>query len=193
MAKIEVILGYDFIREAQLAISCDHVFFSSALNHKDNFECSVLVANEYFSVPFRSVLRVPFGVRSARGGPVPWGQCFVCGQAHDKQGMWDSLGKVDNQGNIFSVVVNSTYFDQIYRRNDLLGFADPVSEAWLVEHENMEDQVAGIVSQFENEPPDPDRGSVKNSLSPEDKAALLEKKSTRPAKILHQTLDLVRS
>ena len=28
MAKTEVILGYDFIREGQLAISCDHVFFS---------------------------------------------------------------------------------------------------------------------------------------------------------------------
>ena len=37
MAKTEVILGYDFIREAKLAISCDHMFFSSALNHKDNF------------------------------------------------------------------------------------------------------------------------------------------------------------
>ena len=27
MAKTEAILGYDFIREAQLAISCNHVFF----------------------------------------------------------------------------------------------------------------------------------------------------------------------
>ena len=175
MAKTEVILGHDFIREAQLAISCDHVFFSSALNHRDNFECSVLVAHEDFSVPFRSVLRVPVGVRSARGGPVPQGHCFVYGQAHDKLGVWDSLGRVDNQGNIFSVVVNATDFDQVYRRNDLLGSAGPVSETWLVEHENMEEQVAGIVSQFENEPPDPVRGSVKNSLSPEDKAALLEK------------------
>ena len=73
MAKTEVTLGYDFIREAQLAISCDHVFFSSALNHKDNLECSVLVANEDFSVPLRSVIRVPVGVCSARGGPVPLG------------------------------------------------------------------------------------------------------------------------
>ena len=175
MAKTEVILGYDFIREAQLAISCDHVFFSSALNHRDNLECSVLVANVDFSVPLCSVIRVPVGVRSARGGPVPLGQCFVFGQAHDRLGVWDSLAKVDNQGNLFSVVVNATDFDQIYRRNDLLGFADPVSEAWLDEHVNVEEQVAGIVSQFENEPPDPVRGSVKNSLLAEDKAALLEK------------------
>ena len=168
-------MGYDFIREAQLAISCDHVFFSSALNLRDNFECSVLVANEDFSVPFRSVLRVPVGVWSARGNPVPLEQCFVSGQAHDRLGVWDSFGRVDDRGNIFSVDVNATDFDQVYRRNDLLGFADPVSETWLVEHGNTEEQVAGIVSQFENEPPDPVRGSVKNSLSPEDKAALLEK------------------
>ena len=84
MAKTEAILGYDFIREAQLAISCDHVLFSIALNHKDNFEFSVLVANGDFSVPFRSVIRVPVGVCSARGSPVSPGLCFVSGQAHDK-------------------------------------------------------------------------------------------------------------
>ena len=126
-------------------------------------------------MPLRSVIRVPVGVRSARGCPGPPGQCFVSGQAHDRLGVWDSLAKVDNQGNLFSVVVNATDFDQIYRRNDLLGFADPMSEAWLEEHGNVEEQVAGIVSQFENEPPDPVQGSVKNSLSSEDKAALLEK------------------
>ena len=73
MARTEAILGYDFIREAQLVISCDHVFFSSALNHKDNLECSESVATEDFSVPFCSVLCVPVGVCSARGGPVPPG------------------------------------------------------------------------------------------------------------------------
>ena len=62
------------------------------------------------------------------------------------------------------MVVNPTDFDQIYRKNDLLGFADPVPESWLDKHKNVEEQVAGIVSHFENEPPDPVRGSVKNSL-----------------------------
>ena len=62
------------------------------------------------------------------------------------------------------MVVNPTDFDQIYRKNDLLGFADPVPESWLDEHKTVEEQMAGIVSQFKNEPPDPVRGSVKNSL-----------------------------
>ena len=73
------------------------------------------------------------------------------------------------------MVVNATDPDQIYRKNDLMGFADPVSESWLDEHQSVEGQVAGIVSQFENEPPDPVRGPVKNSLLAEDKGDLLEK------------------
>ena len=112
MTKTKAILGYDFIREAQLVISCDHVFFSSALNQKDNWECSVLVATEDFKIAFRSVLHVPVGVRSTRGGPVPPGTCFVSGQAHDELGIWDSLSKVDNQGKGFSVVFNATYFNR---------------------------------------------------------------------------------
>ena len=175
MAKTEAILGYDFIREAQLVISCDHVFFSSALNQKDNLECSMLVATEDFSVPFRLVLRVPVGVRSARGSPVPSGRCFVSGQAHDKLGIWDSLPRVDNQGKVFCVVVNATDFDQVYRKNDLMGLAEPVSESWLIDHDDVEEQVAGIVSQFKNEPSEPVQGPVKKFLLAEDKEALLEK------------------
>ena len=74
-----------------------------------------------FGIPFRSVIRVPVGVRSARGSPVSPGQCFVSGQAHDKLGVWDSFSRVNDQGNVFSVVVNTTEFDQVYRKNDLLG------------------------------------------------------------------------
>ena len=158
-----------------MAISCDHVFCCSALNHKDILECLVWVATEDFSVPVRSVLRVPVSVRSARGGPVPPGICFVSGQAHDKVGVWDSLSQIDNQGKVFSVVVNATDFDQVYQKNDLMGFADPVLESWIIEHGNVEGQVAGRVSQFENESYEPVRGPVRNSLSAEDKEALLEK------------------
>ena len=61
----------------------------------------MLLANEDFSVPFRSVIRVPVGVRSARGSPVPLGLCFVSGQAHDKLGVRDSLSRVNDQGNVF--------------------------------------------------------------------------------------------
>ena len=81
------------------------------------------------------------------------------------------MSRVDEQGKVFSVVVNATDFDQVYRKNDLMWFA----ESWIFEYEDVEEQVAGIVSQFENEPSKPVRGPVRNSLSAEDKEALLEK------------------
>lgn len=56
MAKTEVILGYDFVSEAQLVISCERVFFHFALNQQNNLECSVLMASEDIKVPFRSAL-----------------------------------------------------------------------------------------------------------------------------------------
>ena len=67
-AKSEVILGYDFIRESQLVISCDHIFFHSALNQQENLECSVSMALKDMKIPFRSVLRVHVRVCLARGG-----------------------------------------------------------------------------------------------------------------------------
>lgn len=81
MAKIEAILGYDFIGEAQLVISCDHVFFHSALNHQDNMDCSVLIASEDVKIPFLSVLRIPLKVCSARGRKLLPGSIAVSGQA----------------------------------------------------------------------------------------------------------------
>ena len=65
VAKTEIILGYDFIREAQLVISCNHIFLNSALNKQDNLEYSILMTSEDMKIPFHSVK-----VCWAWGGPL---------------------------------------------------------------------------------------------------------------------------
>ena len=90
------------------------------------------------------------------------------------------------------MVVNSTDSDRDFRRDDMMGFAEPVDHSRVEEHKNVEAQVAGIASQFENEPAEPGRGPSHTSLSPEDKEALLEKLVIRdPPKFFEKCKNLL--
>ena len=121
LSKCEAILGIDFICETQLCISGDNVFFNN-LSVSDNIQCSVISAIEDIKIPPRSVLRVPVSVRSAGGKKIVKGTYGMCTTAFDKLGVWDSLNKVDYDGNIFAVVTNSLDDEQIYKKNEMLGF-----------------------------------------------------------------------
>ena len=53
LSKCEATLGIDFIRETQLCISGDNVFFNN-LSVPDNIQCSVISAKEDIKIPPRS-------------------------------------------------------------------------------------------------------------------------------------------
>ena len=92
----------------------------------DNIQCSVISAIEDIKIPPGSVLRIPVSVRSARGKKIVKGTYGICATAFDKLGVWHSLNKVDYDGNIFAVVTNSLDDEQIYRKNETLGFFQPI-------------------------------------------------------------------
>ena len=76
------------IRETQLCISGDHLFYQK-LPFMDNVEYSVLTATEALTVPPLSVIRVPIKVKSARGKNILAGSYGICSTAHDKLRVWD--------------------------------------------------------------------------------------------------------
>lgn len=98
--------------------------------------------------PVALVVRIPLKVCSARGRKLLPGSNVVLEQAHDRLGVRDSLSLVDEHGRVSSVVVNSTDFDKD-----------------VEEYDEVEAQVAGIVSQLDNKPCEPERGPSRNSLS----------------------------
>ena len=108
LSKCKAIFGIDFIRETQLCIIGNNVFFNN-LSVPDNIQCSVISAIEYIKI----VLRIPVSMRSARGKKIVKGTYGICA-AFDKLGVWDSLNKVDYDSNIFAVITNSLDDEQIY-------------------------------------------------------------------------------
>ena len=66
LAKQHAILGMDFVREQQLCIEADHMFFKK-FPLKESVSCSTLTAPEDFSVSTRTTaLRTELFVRTAR-------------------------------------------------------------------------------------------------------------------------------
>ena len=76
ISKCAGIFGIDFIRETQLCISGDHLFFQK-LPFMDNVECSVLTATEALTIPPLLVIQVPVKVKSARGKKLPAGTVLL--------------------------------------------------------------------------------------------------------------------
>ena len=147
LSKCEAILGIDFIRETQLCICGDNVFFNN-LSVSDNIQCSVISAIEDIKIPPRSVLRVPVSVRTARGKIIVKGTYGICATAFDKLGVWDSLNKVDYDGNIFAVVTNGHDDEQVYKKNEMLGFFQPIHDKDGEVHGISEPQIDEVFSDF---------------------------------------------
>ena len=99
LAKQHAILGMDFVREQQLCIEADNVFFKK-FPLEESVSCSTLTAPEDFSVSTRTVLRTELFVRTAHGTPIPSGTSGVSSTAWDEVGVWDTLNTVDSCGTV---------------------------------------------------------------------------------------------
>ena len=64
--RTQAILGIDFVREQQLVIDVDHVFFKN-LPKPEQAMCATLRAPRDFGIASRTVLRTELTVHSARG------------------------------------------------------------------------------------------------------------------------------
>ena len=124
LSKCETILEIDFIKETQLCISGNNVFFTN-LFVSDNIQCSVITAIEDFSP--RSILRIPVSVRSARGKKIVKVTYGICATAFDKLGLWGSLNEVDYEGNIFAAQLMRTQGCEL---NNKTWLTHELSDAW---------------------------------------------------------------
>ena len=170
-SKCEGIFGIDFIRETQLCISGDHLFYQK-LPFMDNIKCSVLTATEALTVPPLSVIRVPVKVKSARGKKILSGTYGIYSTAHNRLGVWDSLNRVNQDAIIFSVLTNTTNDEQFYKTGDIVGFFQPVPEEDIVEHGLPEARIDEMFSDFSREPKDPIPGASSEKLTDEDRKFL---------------------
>ena len=159
LSKCEAILGINFIRETQLCISGNNVFFNN-ISVSDNIQCSVITAIDDIKIPPLPVLRNLVSVRSAT--------------AFDKLGVWDSLIKVDYDVNIFAVVTNGLDDEQDYKKNEMLGFFQPIHDEDVKVHRILEARIDEVFPDFSREPINPQTGPSRKPLSEEDKKILLE-------------------
>ena len=164
LSKCETILEIDFIKETQLCISGNNVFFTN-LFVSDNIQCSVITAIEDFSP--RSILRIPVSVRSARGKKIVKVTYGICATAFDKLGLWGSLNEVDYEGNIFAVVANGLDDEQVYKKNEMLGFFQPIHDEDVIVYGMPEARICEFFSDFSRDPVNPHVGPLQEPLSEE--------------------------
>ena len=185
LSKCAGILGIDFIRESQLCISTDHVFYSN-LPASDNMACCVLTAIKDLTVPARSVLKIPAKVKSARGKKMLCGTFGISNMAHDRLGVWDSLSKVESEARVFSVFTNALQDGQFFKQGEIIGFFQPIQEEGVLEHGLPEARLDEVFSDFSREPKDPEVGPSGVSLSEEERRFLSENLSVKaPMEFLH--------
>ena len=201
LSKCAYILGIDFIRDSQLCISADHVFFSN-LPATGNMMCSVLTPVEDWTVPARSVIRIPVKVKSARDKKMPWGTFGISTMAHDdRQGVRDSWSKVDSEARVFSVFANALQHDQFFKQGEIVRFFQPVQgedimehdlpEAWIDEH-GLPEAWIDIFSDLSREAKDPKVGPSASPLSEEERRFLSEIVDIKaPLEILHRYQQLI--
>ena len=81
--RTQAILGIDFVREQQLVIDVDHVFFKN-LPKPEQAMCATLRAPRDFGISPRTVLRTELNVQSARGEFFIPKLCGIASSAIDK-------------------------------------------------------------------------------------------------------------
>lgn len=80
----------------------------------NNIQCSVILAIEDSKIPPCSVLRIPVSVRS-HGKKIVKGTYDICTSAFDQLEVWESVNKVDYEGNIFAFITNGFQDEQSIR------------------------------------------------------------------------------
>ena len=172
LSKSQAILGIDFIREQQMVISSDHIFFQN-LSPKDDYRCASLCATSDFTIPARSVNRKSFAVRSATGVIFQPGVSGVCSSSSDSLGVWDTFNETNSDGEVISVITNVTNEDIFVRQGTTLGEFTPLSASDLAQCRS-EENVDAIFSDFSKEPKEPQSGPAKEPLTEEGRKFLLD-------------------
>ena len=140
------IFGIDFIREQQLVVAGDDLFFRCIPTPKWN-ALATLSAPERLHVPASTVMRSRLNVRDLHMNKLPVGTTGVAKPARDKLGVWEAR-ECDWHGQISAVVVNTTDRDKYFDPNEALGFFDPITKEAL----NHGMSVDALLSQFVSEP-----------------------------------------
>ena len=172
LARTMAILGIDFIREQQMVIDADHVFFKS-LPKNEQFQCATLRASRDFGVSPRTVMRIDLSVSNALGTPLDPGIFGVSGSAFDQVGVWDTLNEVDRYGTVCTVVTNTSSEEVIFRRGEIVGFFSPLSDN-AMRQGLSEAKIDAIFNDFSKEPKEPHKGPALEDLSEEGRKYLNE-------------------
>ena len=107
--------------------------------------------------------------------------------AHDRLGVWDSLGKVDSEARVFSVFTNALQDNKFFKQGEIVGFFQPIQEEDVLEHGLPEARLDEVFSDFSREPKDPEVGLSVVPLSEEERILLSENLSIKaPMEFLHR-------
>jgi len=167
LSKAQAILGIDFIKEQQMVISPDNVFFQN-LSPRDVYKCSSICVLEDISIPARSVNRRSFAVRSATGQTLRPGITGICSSSSDTLGVWDTCGKTDNEGNVVTVITNITDEDLFMKKGTVVGHFNPLTSSDL-KASRTEESIDAIFSDFSREPKEPYTGPAREPLTDKDR------------------------
>ena len=166
LAQRKAILGIDFIRETQMVIEPDHIFFKE-MPETSNRELATLRATSDFTLQARTALRTELAAKTARGEMIPWGVSGVSATAERDVGLWDTLDTVDQFGNVCSIVTNITDDPISYLKGEIVGFFQPLSQE-DIENGVSEKSIDSIFNNFSKEPEEPYLGKAKTDLSKEE-------------------------
>ena len=128
--RSQAILGIYFVREQQLVIDLDHVFFKN-LPKNEQAMCATLRAPRDFGISPRTVLRTELSVHAARGETLIPELFGIASSAIDEVRVWDTFNKVAGKGCICTVVTNMSDEEIILRRGAVVGFFTPLSASQM--------------------------------------------------------------
>ena len=164
-----IILGVDFIREQQLMISADHVFFQN-LPEESQVSLLTLSPAADMVIPARTMMRVSVSPKTHTGRRLAEGTQVAAYTGKSNIGLWDSLGRVDAAGHIACVVSNKTNQPLFVEEHEVIGFADLIQESEI--HVIDDAVIMEMFGSFGREPEEPAE-EAKTAMSEEERAFLM--------------------
>ena len=140
LSKSCAILGFDFLRETQLVVTGQDVFFEK-VRQEDWAALAALHATSRFSVPARTALTLKLAVKDLCGNTLPVGTAGVNTTAKEELGVWNTLDACDWHGQVSAVVVNTADAEKYYQNGELVGFFDPVHRRSLSTEVNIQKRI----------------------------------------------------
>ena len=138
--------GIDVIREQQLMVSGEDVFFKDIAEDKWASLSTLTVPSEV-CVPARTIMKVNVQARDLKGRVLPVGTPGVSTMAHDL-GVWETIAECDWHGHVVAVLVNTSEKDKLFRTGEMVGFFDPVDRKDIVADCDIE----ALFDSFASEP-----------------------------------------